>query len=119
VNVPVAAADGEVSCRTPTTPRQPLPPDAFAQTYGLLQYLAPVILDNQGRNTMVFLKDTTDTNAEPQDLKLGDYTLHIKYASARAVAVGAQGAAVDLAASVFRWRRRFDLRKRFAPPPGH
>jgi len=55
------------------------PPDAFAQTYGLLQYLAPVILDNQGRNTMVFLKDTTDTNAEPQDLKLGDYTLHIKY----------------------------------------
>jgi hypothetical protein len=59
----------------PTTP----PPDAFAQTYGLLQYLAPVILANQGKGTMVFLKDTTDTNGEPQQLKLGDYTLNIKY----------------------------------------
>jgi len=60
---------------TPTTP----PPDAFAQTYALLQYLAPVILENQGRGTMQFLQDTTDTNAEPQEMKLGDYTLHIKY----------------------------------------
>jgi hypothetical protein len=59
----------------PTAP----PPDAFAQTYALLQYLAPVILDNQGKGTMVFLKDTTDTNTEPQELKLGDYTLGIKY----------------------------------------
>jgi hypothetical protein len=56
-----------------------LPPDAFAQTYSLLQYLAPVILENQGKGTMVFLNDTTDTNAEPQEVKLGDYTLNIKY----------------------------------------
>ena len=59
----------------PTAP----PPDAFAQTYGLLQYLAPAILNNQGKGTIAFLKDTTDTNAEPQELKLGDYTLSIKY----------------------------------------
>ena len=55
------------------------PPDAFAQTYALLQYLAPVILNNQGQGTMVFLKDSTDTSVEPQELKLGDYTLNIKY----------------------------------------
>jgi hypothetical protein len=53
--------------------------DAFAQTDGLLQYLSPVILANQGRHTMVFLKDSPDTNAEPESLKLGDYTLGIKY----------------------------------------
>ena len=88
----------------PATPVAP-PPDVFAQTYALLQYLAPVILDNQGKGTMVFLNETrtthtntelvltgedgkplavfqgetTHTNAEPQELKLGDYTLSIKY----------------------------------------
>ena len=62
----------------PVTPTAP-PPDAFAQTYALLQYLSPVILANQGKGTMAFLKDTTDTNAEPESLKLGDYTLGIKY----------------------------------------
>jgi len=62
----------------PVAPTAP-PPDAFAQTYGLLQYLSPVILANQGKGTMVFLKDTTDTNAEPGSLKVGDYTLGIKY----------------------------------------
>ena len=60
---------------TPTAP----PPDAFAQTYALLQYLSPVILANQGKGTMVFLKDAADTNAETQALKLGDYTLGVKY----------------------------------------
>ena len=59
----------------PTAP----PPDAFAQTYALLQYLAPVILENQGRGTIAFLKDTTDTNAPVQEVKLGDYILNIKY----------------------------------------
>jgi hypothetical protein len=63
------------SSETSTNP----PPDAFAQTYALLQYLSPVILDNQGKGTMVFLSDTTDTNAPAQELKLGDYTLNIKY----------------------------------------
>ena len=62
----------------PTAPTAP-PPDALAQTYAILQYLAPVILDNQGRGTMVFLNDTTDTNAAPQEVKLGDYTLTFKY----------------------------------------
>ena len=62
----------------PAAPTAP-PPDAFAQTYGLLQYLAPTILANQGKGTMVFLNEASGTNAEPQQLKLGDYTLNIKY----------------------------------------
>jgi hypothetical protein len=67
------AAQGTNS--VPTTP----PPDELAQTYGLLQYLAPAILDNQGKGTMVFLNDTTDTNAPVHEVKLGDYVLNIKY----------------------------------------
>jgi hypothetical protein len=62
----------------PAAPTAP-PPDAFAQTYALLQYLSPAILDNQGKGTMILLNETTDTNAEPQVLKLGEYTLSIKY----------------------------------------
>ena len=37
---------------------------------------------NQGKDTVVFLNDSTDTNAEPQELKLGDYTLVVKYGAA-------------------------------------
>jgi hypothetical protein len=59
----------------PTAP----PPDALAQTYALLQYLAPAILDNQGKGTIAFLNETADTNAPAQELKLGDYALNIKY----------------------------------------
>ena len=55
------------------------PPDALAQTYALLQYVSPDILANLGRDTMVLLPDITDTNAAPPALKLGDYTLSIKY----------------------------------------
>jgi hypothetical protein len=66
------------------------PPDAFAQTYGLLQYLAPVILDNQGKGTMDFLNETTGTDAAPEEIKLGDYTLSIKY-GASAVGTGGRG----------------------------
>ena len=54
-------------------------PDALAQTYAILDYLAPVILDNQGKGTIVMLQPMTDTNAPPQTLKLGDYTLQIGY----------------------------------------
>jgi hypothetical protein len=67
-----------VTNEAPATPTAP-PPDVFAQTYALLQYLSPIILANQGKQTMVFLKDITDTNAEPETLKLGDYMLCIKY----------------------------------------
>jgi hypothetical protein len=51
------------------------PPDPFAQTYGILDFLAPVILDNQGKGTIVML----DTNTVPQALALGDYTVNIQY----------------------------------------
>ncbi|MGO9114357.1 MAG: DUF5597 domain-containing protein [Thermoguttaceae bacterium] len=53
------------------------PPDSFAQTYAILDYLAPVILDNQGKNTIAFLQPTDDTSTSTQQLKLGDYTLSI------------------------------------------
>ena len=54
-------------------------PDALAQTYAILDYMAPVILDNQGRGTIVMLQPMNDTNAPPQTLKLGDYTMQIGY----------------------------------------
>jgi beta-galactosidase GanA len=53
------------------------PPDSLAQTYAILDSLAPVILDNQGRGTIAFLQPTDDTNAPSQELKLGDYTLSV------------------------------------------
>ena len=53
--------------------------DAFAQTYAILDYLAPVILDNQGKGTIALLEPMNDTNAAPQEVKLGDYTLTIRY----------------------------------------
>jgi hypothetical protein len=53
--------------------------DSFAQTYAILDYLAPVILDNQGTGTIVFLEPMNDTNAPPQEVKLGDYTLNLSY----------------------------------------
>lgn len=59
------------------TNNTPPPPDSFAQTYAILDCLAPVILDNQGKGTIAFLQPTDDTNAAPQELKLGDYTLSI------------------------------------------
>ena len=55
------------------------PPDALAQTYAILDYMAPVILDNQGKGTIVMLQPMNDTNSEPQIVKLGDYTLNIRY----------------------------------------
>jgi len=64
--------------QAPVTPTAP-PPDALAQTYALLQYLAPVILANQGKQTMVLLRDSTDTNGDRETLVLGDYTIGIKY----------------------------------------
>jgi hypothetical protein len=57
----------------------PPPPDALAQTYAILDYLAPVILDNQGKGTIALLQPMTDTNAPPQVLKMGGYTLTIGY----------------------------------------
>jgi uncharacterized membrane protein YgcG len=70
----------------------PLAPDALAlaQTYAILDYMAPVILDNQGKGTIVMLPSADDTNAPPQELKLGDYTLNIRY-GAGAVGGGRSG----------------------------
>ena len=62
--------------RAPETNSVP-PPDSLAQTYAILDYLAPEILDNQGKGTIAFLQPTDDTNAPPQTLKLGDYTLAV------------------------------------------
>ena len=38
-----------------------------------------MILDNQGKGTIAFLQPMDDTNAPPQELKLGDYTLKISF----------------------------------------
>jgi len=62
------------------------PPDSFAQTYAILDYLAPVILDNQGKGTIVVLPPANDTNAPSQALVMGDYTVNITYGAGGVVA---------------------------------
>jgi hypothetical protein len=61
---------------TNSTPPAP-PPDSLAQTYAILDYLAPVILANQGRQTIAFLKPTDDPDAPPQNLELGGYAVSV------------------------------------------
>ena len=85
------------------------PQDPLAATYAILDYLAPVILDNQGKGTIVFLQPTNDTDPPTQKLKLGDYTLNITFAAGgngggpKAGAVAAAGvAAVAVAAAAAR-----------------
>ena len=56
------------------------PADPLADTYAILEYLAPDILNAQGRN-MIALLEGTDSNSPPQTVKLGDYTLAITYGS--------------------------------------
>jgi hypothetical protein len=56
--------------------------------YAILDYLSPVILENQGRGTIAFLPSADDTNAPPQALKLGDYTLNIRYGAVMAGRAG-------------------------------
>jgi hypothetical protein len=65
------------SGRRPQETNSVSPPDSLAQTYAILNYLAPVILDNQGKGTIAFLQPTEDTNVPPQELKLGDYSLSV------------------------------------------
>jgi hypothetical protein len=90
------------------------PPDPFADTYAILDYLAPVILENQGKGTMVSFQSTNDmksARATPgaagatnvataaqasgpadQTLKMGDYTLDIKFGVGGSVGpAGARG----------------------------
>jgi hypothetical protein len=55
------------------------PADPFAQTYAILNYLAPEILANQGKDTIAFLEPMADANAPAQEVKLGDYTLNITF----------------------------------------
>jgi hypothetical protein len=66
-------------------------PDPLAATYAILNYMAPVILDNQGKGTIAML----DPGPEPQTLKMGDYTLTITYGEGGTVgpAGGNRGAA--------------------------
>jgi hypothetical protein len=64
--------------------------DPLAATYAILDYLAPVILDNQGKGTIVMLQPANDVNPPTQQLKLGNYTLNITFA-ADSVGNGASG----------------------------
>jgi hypothetical protein len=52
--------------------------DPLAQTYAILDYLAPTILNVQGKNMIAFLEGT-DANSPPQTVKLGNYTLNITF----------------------------------------
>ncbi len=52
--------------------------DAFAQTYAILDYVSPDILNAQGKDMIAFLEGT-DANSPPQTIKLGDYTLSITF----------------------------------------
>jgi len=57
--------------------------DPLGQTYAVLSYLAPVILENQGKGTIVVLPPTGGSGGAPAQVqqKLGNYTLEISYAS--------------------------------------
>jgi len=66
-------------------------PDAFAQTYAILDYMAPVILDNQGKGTIEILPPMTDADSPPQTLKMGDYTLTIANGPGVVGGAGARG----------------------------
>ena len=52
--------------------------DPLADTYAILNYIAPDILKAQGKNMIAFLEGT-DSNSPPQIVKLGDYTLNITF----------------------------------------
>jgi hypothetical protein len=65
-------------------------PDPLAQTYAILDSIAPDILNAQGKNSIAMLT-VTDPSSPPQTLKLGDYTLTVTY-GAPAAGRGARGA---------------------------
>ena len=96
------------------TTSNPFAQDPFAQTYAILDYLAPVILENQGKGTMVSFQSTNDMKSAPrgggpaaatngtteaqasasaeQTLKMGDYTLTIRFGAGGTVGpAGARG----------------------------
>jgi hypothetical protein len=57
--------------------------DPLGQTYAVLSYLAPVILENQGKGTIVVLPPADGSDGAPARVqqKLGSYTLDISYTS--------------------------------------
>jgi len=67
--------DGRFRPQTNDTPTV----DPLAETYAVLDYLAPVILENQGNGTFTFLAPAEGTNAPPQEVKLGNYTLNLGF----------------------------------------
>ena len=90
------------------------PRDPFADTYAILDYLMPVILENQGKGAMVNFQSTNDLKSAPpaarpagetnaateapspgpaeQTLKMGDYTLTIRFGAGGSVGpAGARG----------------------------
>jgi hypothetical protein len=79
-----------VAARGAVVPAMPAA-DSLAQTYAILEFVAPDILNAQGRNTITMLT-VSDPNSPPQTLTLGDYTLNITY-GASAVGRGTRGGA--------------------------
>jgi hypothetical protein len=54
---------------------------ALAQTYAVLNYLAPVILAQQGNKEAFVRLPALTADSAPQELKLGGFTLNIRYGS--------------------------------------
>ena len=72
--------------RGPETP----PADPLAETYAILDYLAPEILNTQGKNAVAFLQGA-NPGSPPETVKLGDYVLNISYEVPPAGGRGARG----------------------------
>ena len=75
--------DGRAGPQPEETPQPgaPRPVDALAESYAVLTYLAPVILENQGRGTMAVLPPAGGPDDPPQQVKLGDYNVEVTYAT--------------------------------------
>ena len=70
----------------------------MTQTYAVLDRLAPVILDNQGKGTIAMLQPMRDATEPPQEVKLGDYTVKISYGNPGRRGGGPGGSGVEAAA---------------------
>jgi hypothetical protein len=52
-------------------------PDPLAQTYAVLDYLAPMILENEGEGKIVWIPPSDDASLTPKQIKLGNYTINL------------------------------------------
>jgi beta-galactosidase GanA len=74
--------------------------NAIAQSYDLLRQLRPLIIEHQGKGEMAGLLSEGPEQRQPQQLRLGNYTLYVTYErSAQTTAQGAQNPGVPTSAA--------------------